>query len=138
MVNHVMQSKEIFERQQVSGYGSKRYKHLYYRGSYEFLFIKEFEKYFDINNLENCFPIKYNLNGKDNIYFPDFLIRNKNIIIEIKSSWTYDNNGKNLKLREINNKKWDAANNLKNYTFIPLKSKDEINLYFELSSKNII
>lgn len=137
-VNHVMQSKEIFEKQQLKCYGSKKYKHLYYRGSYELLFIKEFEKYFDINDLVNCFPIKYKLNGNDKIYYPDFLIKNRNIIIEIKSSWTYDNNGKNLKLRAINDEKWDAANNLKNYSFIPLKSKDEIKLYFELTSKNII
>jgi hypothetical protein len=137
-VEHVMQDKVIFEKQQSKCYGSKRYKHLYYRGSYELLFIKEFEKRFHISDLENCFSIKYELDGKTKIYFPDFLIKNKNVIIEIKSSWTYDNNGMNINLRNINNKKWEAAESLDDYTFLPLKSKHEIILWFELFDKKMI
>ena len=131
-VNHVMQSKEIFEKQQSKLYGSKKYKHLYYRGSYELLFIKEFEKLFPITDLQNCFPVKYNFNNKTHIYFPDFLFVSKKIIVEIKSSWTYDNNGKNETLRNINDIKWDAAMLIKNHSFVPLKSKNEIKLFFNL------
>lgn len=137
-VEHVMQSKEIFEKQQLSCYGAKKYKHLYYRGSYELLFITEFEKRYPIETLENCFPIKYENLNKPKIYFPDFLIKNKNIIIEIKSPWTYDNNGKNEELRGLNHKKWEAAKSLNNYTFLPLKSKSEIKLWFELIDKKMI
>ncbi len=131
-VEHVMQTKEVFEKQQLSCYGAKKYKHLYYRGSYELLFIIEFEKRFPIENLENCFPIKYNDDGKTKIYFPDFLIKNKNMIVEIKSRWTYDNNGKNEVLRNMNLKKWEAAKSLTDYTFFPLKSKDEIKLFVKM------
>jgi hypothetical protein len=137
-VEHVMQSKEIFEKQQSKCYGSKIYKHLYYRGSYELLFIKEYEKRFDINDLTNCFSVKYEMDGKTKIYFPDFLITPKNLIIEIKSTWTYDNNGKNERLRNINNKKWEAAQSLNDYDFLPLKSKDEIKLWFELLDKKMV
>lgn len=137
-VSHVMQDKDIFEKQQLNSYGSKKYKHLYYRGSYELFFIKEYEKMYPISDLENCFPINYELDGKDKIYFPDFLVKPKNLIVEIKSSWTYDNNGKNKDLRNINNKKWEAAKSLDDYNFLPLKSKDEIKLYFELLNKNLI
>ena len=137
-VEHVMQSKDIFEKQQSKCYGSKKYKHLYYRGSYELLFIKEYEKRFDINDLTNCFSVKYEIDGKTKIYFPDFLITPKNLIIEIKSSWTYDNNGKNEELRNVNNKKWEAAQSLKDYDFLPLKSKDEIRLWFKLLDKKMI
>ena len=137
-VKHVMQSKEIFEKQQSKCYGSKKYKHLYYRGSYELLFIKEYEKRFDIDDLTNCFSIKYEMDGKTKIYFPDFLITPKNLIIEIKSPWTYDNNGKNEELRNINNKKWEAAQLLNDYDFLPLKSKDEIKLWFELLDKKMV
>ena len=137
-VEHVMQSKEIFEKQQSKCYGSKKYKHLYYRGSYELLFIKEYEKRFDINDLSNCFSVKYEIDEKIKIYFPDFLIRPKNLIIEIKSPWTYDNNGKNEELRNVNNKKWEAAQSLKDYDFLPLKSKDEIRLWFELLDKKMV
>lgn len=137
-VSHVMQLKEIFEKQQKKCYGAKKHKHLYYRGSYELLFITEFEKRFPIETLENCFAIKYENDDKPKIYFPDFLIKNKNIIIEIKSGWTYDNNGKNEELRNINNKKWEAAKSLNDYTFLPLKSKTDIMLWFDLIDKKII
>lgn len=136
-VEHVMQSKEIFEKQQLSCYGSKNHKHLYYRGSYELLFITEFEKYFNINNLENCFSVKYEYENKMKIYFPDFLIKSENMIIEIKSSWTYDNNGKNEELRDYNNRKWEVAKSLTDYTFFPLKSKDEIKLFIKLLTHKI-
>jgi hypothetical protein len=137
-VEHVMQSKDIFEKQQLSCYGAKKYKHLYYRGTYELLFITEFEKRYPIEELQNCFAIKYEYNNKTKIYFPDFLVKNKKIIIEIKSPWTYDNNGKNEELRTINNKKWESAKSLNDYTFLPLKSKSEIMLWFELMDKKII
>jgi hypothetical protein len=137
-VEHVMQSKEIFEKQQSSCYGSKKYKHLYYRGSYELLFITEYEKRFPIETLENCFAIKYEYESKPKIYFPDFLIKNKNIIVEIKSPWTYDNNGTNEELRFINNKKWKAAKSLNDYTFLPLKSKSDIMLWFDLIDKKMV
>jgi len=137
-VEHVMQDKEVFEKQQSKCYGSKRYKHLYYRGSYELLFIKEFEKRFPITDLDNCFSVRYDMDGKTKIYFQDFLIKPKNLIIEIKSMWTYDNNGKNDELRNINNKKWEAAKSLVDYNFLPLKSKGEIKLWFELLDKKMI
>lgn len=131
-VKSVMQNKGIFEKQQSNCYGSKKYKHLYYRGTYELLFITEFEKKFNINDLQNGFAIKYEYNNYPKIYFPDFVITSKNTIIEIKSSWTYDNNGKNSKLRDINEKKWEAAKSLSGYNFFPLKSKDEIKLFIKL------
>jgi hypothetical protein len=137
-VEHVMQSKEIFEKQQINCYGAKKYKHLYYRGSYELLFITEFEKRFPIEDLDNCFGIKYEKDNKTKIYFPDFLVKKKNIIIEIKSPWTYDNNGKNDELRESNDKKWEAAKSLVDYAFLPLKNKNEIKLWFDLIDKKII
>jgi hypothetical protein len=131
-VEHVMQNKEIFEKQQLNSYGLKKYKHLYYRGTYELLFITEFEKLFDINDLENGFAIKYYNEGKPKIYFPDFIIKSRNKIIEIKSSWTYDNNGKNYLLKMINDNKWEAAEALPNYSFFPLKSKDEIKIFIKM------
>lgn len=131
-VEHVMQDKEIFERQQKECYGSKKYKHLYYRGTYERLFIKEYENRFPIESLENCFAVKYTYDDKEHVYFPDFLITTNNLIVEIKSSWTYDNNGKNESLREINHAKWEAAKSLEGFKFIALKSKGEIKNYFEL------
>lgn len=36
--------------------------------------------------------ILYNLNGKDRYYFPDFYIPKDNLIIEVKSQFTYDHN----------------------------------------------
>lgn len=130
-VSHVMKNKDIFYKQQ-SCYGSNRYKHLYYRGSYELHFIKEYEKHFDINTLQNCFPIKYVYKNENKIYFPDFIISNKNKIIEIKSDWTYNNKGKNKELEEQNESKWAAAKKIEGHTITILKSKSEIDLFFTL------
>jgi hypothetical protein len=40
--------------------------------------------------------IKYLHKDKERIYFPDFFIKSTNTVVEVKSTWTYDRNGKIL------------------------------------------
>jgi len=89
-VNHPMQIEEVFIKNQKSGHTSHCHKEtgLYYRGTYE----KHFLDYCFDNNISilQGKRIKYNFENKDHYYFSDFFIKEKNLIVEIKSSWTYN------------------------------------------------
>lgn len=103
------QNFEIFQKQQKSGFGSKIYNNIYYRGSYELDFLK----FCEMKNIKvlNGPTIKYILNSKDKIYYPDFYLPEYNLICEIKSLYYYE------KYLEINNIK-KSATELLNYKFL--------------------
>ena len=88
-VDNPMQNKEIFEKNQKSGYKLKYFRdtNIYYRGTFEFdLLDKHYNKYPDIINAPS---IKYILNNKNRVYHPDFYIPVLNLIIEVKSLYYY-------------------------------------------------
>jgi hypothetical protein len=87
---------------------------LLYQGTYELDFL---EKYFDSVIIEKIKPIKYELNDNTHYYHPDFYLPKYNLIIEIKSSYTYNYDlEKNLKKKEYS---------LKNgYNFLFIIDKD--------------
>lgn len=60
---------------------------LSYQGTYELDFL---ENYYDKLNIEKIDPIKYFLNENEHYYHPDFYLPEYNLIIEIKSSYTYN------------------------------------------------
>lgn len=68
-----------------TSYKISEFNNLQYQGSYELDFIK----YCESNNIEieRGPSVKYNENK---VYHSDFYLRNKNLIVEIKSSWTYE------------------------------------------------
>lgn len=88
-VKYPAQSEEIHKKQQ-SGYILKHhYTGLHYRGSYELDFIEYcLEKNITIENFKGS--INYFFDGKNRKYFPDFFIKKLNLVIEIKSSYTYE------------------------------------------------
>lgn len=81
--------KEIFEKQQKNAMLAKIHKStgLYYRGSYE----KQFLDYcFSKNiNIKQGPTIRYEFEGDELIYYPDFYYEPLNLIIEIKSEYTF-------------------------------------------------
>lgn len=83
-VEYPSQNYEIHKKQQT---GSKaiRYKDLYYRSSYEFDFL---EKFYHLG-IENGKMIRFIFEDNYCSYFPDFFIKDLNLIIEIKSSYYY-------------------------------------------------
>ena len=90
----------IHDKQQKSGLKTKKYDNteLMYQGTYEFDFL---EKYYDNIRIEKINPIKYFLNENEHYYHPDFYLPDYNLIIEIKSSYTYDYDlNKNLAKKE--------------------------------------
>lgn len=124
-VEYISQVPEIYMKQQKSGYRIHFHENtkLYYRGTYE----KDF--------LDFCFDndiivsqgkrIKYIYEGSDHYYFSDFYIESKNLIVEIKSYWTYN---KYLNKNLIKQK--STIDFGYNYMFIIDKNYDEFKKIF--------
>ena len=84
-----LQNSEIFEKQQKSAKKLRFHENtgLYYRGSYEAHFLDYcFENKIKV---ERAKSIKYHFKNKKRVYYPDFFLKEKNLIIEIKSLYTY-------------------------------------------------
>ena len=84
-----MQNKDIFNKQQESGFRIKKHKKtgLSYRGTYE----KHFLDFCFENSIvvENGPSVKFLFEGKNKVYHSDFYLREKNLIIEVKSDYYY-------------------------------------------------
>jgi hypothetical protein len=114
-VDHHMQKSEIFEKQQKN---SKKYKkYILPSGNYvliqgyedkalDFLFSNGFDEFDIIIRREDIEKeigtLFYEHKGKNKRYYPDFYIKSLNKIIEVKSTWTLDQNGKLLEEDNIN------------------------------------
>jgi hypothetical protein len=101
---------------------TKTYKNtkLFYQGSYELDFLN---KYYDIYpDMQRAPSIKYVLNGKDRVYFPDFYIPSLNLIVEIKNSYLAKRYKENITAKE----KATIANGF-NYIIIVDKNYSKIN-----------
>lgn len=79
----------VHNRQQKSGLKNKKHEksNLSYQGTYELDFL---EKYYGKIRIEKIDPIEYSLNENVHYYHPDFYLPDYNLIIEIKSSYTYN------------------------------------------------
>ena len=87
-VKYPMQDSSIHEKAQLNGKKIKTHKQtkLKYRGTYE----KHFLDYCFNNGIkiEKSKSIKYEFENKKRVYHPDFYYASKNLIIEIKSAYT--------------------------------------------------
>jgi hypothetical protein len=88
-VEHSNHNEEIFNKIQQSSFICKKFKttNLIYQGSYELDFL---ERFYDKIDIENGPSVKYLFEGKNKVYYSDFYIPSKNLIIEIKSSYFYN------------------------------------------------
>ena len=95
--SHVpLKFKKSWFGNKINGFHEK--SNLSYQGTYELDFL---EKYYDNIRIEKINPIKYFLNENEHYYHPDFYLPDYNLIIEIKSSYTYDYDlNKNLAKKE--------------------------------------
>lgn len=97
-VEHPMQNIDIFTKHQKSSYRLHKYKNIFYQGSYEKDFL---DIYFDKITLNKIKPIPYLYENKNKYYHPDFYYKHLNLIIEIKSNYTYNKElNKNLSKRK--------------------------------------
>jgi hypothetical protein len=83
---NVSQNYDIHQKAVKSSYKQYEYHGLICQGKYEIDFIDNYHSKITISKIE---PIEYFLNKK-RIYFPDFYIKKFNLIIEIKSPYTYE------------------------------------------------
>jgi len=87
-VEYPMQNIFCFEKQYRSATILRYFENtkIYYQGTYEFDFLKN---YYNIG-IKKINSIKYHFENKDRIYFPDFYHEPLNLIIEIKSDYTFN------------------------------------------------
>jgi hypothetical protein len=114
------QCPEIFSKQQKKRFEIHIFREteLYYQGTYEKDFL---DKYYDLFEITKIDFINYTFDS-DRVYYPDFYLPKYNLIIEIKSSYTYD------RFLEKNNSKQKACLELGyNHIFIIDKNYDELN-----------
>lgn len=85
-VKYPQQNLEIFNKQQSAALQMKKFKatDLHYQGTYELDFLNI---YYDKLDIKNGTTVRYNDNK---IYFPDFYIPENNLIVEIKSDYTFN------------------------------------------------
>jgi hypothetical protein len=117
--SHVpLKFKKSWFGNKINGFHEK--SNLSYQGTYELDFL---EKYYDRLKIEKINPIQYFLNENSHYYHPDFYLPEYNLIIEVKSSYTYNYDlDKNLAKKEYSIKG--------GYNFIFIIDKD----YNELNS----
>lgn len=123
-VDNPMKNLGIFKKSQKSGYKIKSYNdNLYYQGTYELDFLNFCKKLNIIDLIERGPTIKYN---DSYVYFPDFFIEKYNLIVEIKSTYTY-----NLH-KDKNEKKREACTNY-GYDFLFITDKNYIEFLTKLN-----
>ncbi len=90
-VEYPMQVELFFNKQQKSSFKIKKFKNtnINYQGTYEYDFLIYCEKMNIFNLIERPKSIDYIFENKSKKYYPDFFIDKYNLIIEIKSNYTY-------------------------------------------------
>ena len=128
--NYPAQNKEVFKKQESTCGNVILFEEtgLTSQGSYELYFLKLMKEKGLISEVFNGNSFCYLLNSKKHIYHSDFYFRNINI--EIKSTWFYNKNGKDLNLQEKNESKWSAVRD-SGENIVVLMSKKEIKKFVE-------
>jgi hypothetical protein len=87
-VEYTNQLESVWKKIQKSSYKTHDYKNtgIHYQGSYELDFLE----YCTSNDIKisNGPSINYIFKGKKRKYYPDFIIENNNLVVEIKSTYT--------------------------------------------------
>lgn len=111
-----------FEKILKSSYHSKKFKNtdLSYRASYEFNFLELCEKMNLIGKIDKPKPIQYFFLNKKHFYYPDFFIKELNLVIEIKSTYTFNRDVE----KNLEKKKYAIAEGY-DFLFIIDKQYDE-------------
>jgi hypothetical protein len=126
-----MQNRKIFEKGIKTRLKINKFKtesDLTYQGSYEKYFLELMQEKGLLDKVSNGKTYIYSLNEKEHYYHSDYLF--SGITIEIKSSWTYNKNGKDKELELENETKWSSVRDYGDPIII-LFSKKEIKKYVD-------
>jgi hypothetical protein len=116
-VEYNMQNEKTYMKAQINGFKAKIHNDtkLFYRGENEKHFL---DMCYDKNiEVEQGIRFSYIFNGKNRFYFSDYFLQDKNLIIEIKSSYYYK------KYYEMNIEKMNSVKG-KGFNFIFIIDKD--------------
>lgn len=122
-VENATQNKDVFSKQQKKRHEINKYKDtgLFYQGTYEKDFL---EKYYDRIEIVKIESIDYVFENKNKKYYSDYYLPKYNLIIEIKSSYTYDRH------REQNIMKKETCIDLGyKFLFITNKNYSELEIF---------
>lgn len=86
-VEYPSQNQAIFHKRKITGVKINKLGKLTYQGSYEKDFLL---KYKDVLHVENGLSIKYKYLDVDKIYHSDFYLPDFDLIVEIKSTYWYN------------------------------------------------
>lgn len=127
-VEYNMQNEKTYIKAQINGFKARIHDNtgLFYRGDNE----KDFLDYCFNNKIKirKGKKFSYNFNEKNRVYFSDYFLQDKNLVVEIKSNYYYK------KYYEMNVAKMNAARkNGYNFIFIIDKNYNEFEkLYIDL------
>jgi hypothetical protein len=118
--DHFMKNPEEFEKFMKSNLKIKKFENseIYYQGSNELDFLKKYNKRLKI---DNGLHLKYFFKGEIHSYMPDFYLSEFNLLIEIKSNYTW-----NLHLEKNLAKKDYSIKSGYNFLFIIDKNYTEL------------
>lgn len=100
-VYYPAQNEDVYKKMIKNGYHILNFRDtdIYYQGEYELDFLN---KYYDKINIKRCKSIRYIFNNNECTYYPDFYFEDLNLIIEIKSSYWFDEHkDKNLIKQQV-------------------------------------
>lgn len=117
-----MQNRELFLKAKRTSNKIHKYEdtNIYYQGSYELDFLDNYINKIEIDHIDS---ISYNFKNKIKHYHPDFYNKKLNLIIEIKSDYTF-----NLELDKNLAKQKSCLDKGFNFIFIINKNYDDFNL----------
>ena len=129
-VSHHLKDYEMFQKHLKAQYKILEYKNsgINYQGSYELYFLEKMEEKNKLSEIQDGKSYNYVYDNNEHVYHTDFFYNGNNI--EIKSGWTYNKNGKDKKLEEINKAKWKSVVDSGDKIII-LLSKQQIELFVD-------
>ena len=132
-VTHHFKDYDLFQKHLKAQYKIRQYKdtELYYQASYELYFLEKMEEKGKLSEVTRGKTYEFEWKDKKHTYHSDFFYNGENI--EIKSGWTYNNNGKDLELESFNRTKWKAVKDFGDKITILIDKASIDNFVFNLS-----
>ena len=129
-VDWTMQLSSVIDKGIKTSFKIENFNDIKYQGSYELDFLQKCKELNLLDKLSSKITIEYFIDDKKHTYHPDFYFKEYNLLIEIKSSFTY----------KLHEEKCDAKTNRcieLGYNYIMITNKKYEEFFEFLKNKNI-